>query len=217
MSNDTRQIELIAHRGYAARFPENTLESIAAAVDVGARWVEFDIQLTADGIPILMHDPTLDRTTGRPGVVMDMELAALDGYSPSEPGRFGDQFTGISIPTLTQVVSALANWPHVTAFVEIKEQSIERFGSRFTVARVLEALQPRVEQCVVISFAAEAVAQASELGATRTGWAIRQFNAVSLNEARLLAPEFLFCDHKAIPVVSKQNSQPLWPRPTACM
>lgn len=213
MSENTRQIELIAHRGYAGQFPENTLEGITAAVEIGARWVEFDIQLTADGIPILMHDPTLNRTTGQAGVVMDKELSELARYSPCEPQRFGEQFEGIRIPTLAELVSALSAWPQVTVFAEIKQESIARFGSRFTVARVLEALQPCIGQCVVISFAAEAVAQASELGATRIGWAIRQFNGVTLNEANLLAPQFLFCDYKTIPEVSKQNPHPLWPGP----
>ena len=111
------------------------------------------------------------------------------------------------------MVSALSAWPQVTVFVEIKQESIDRFGSRFTVARVLEALQPCMDQCVVISFAAEAVAQASELGATRIGWAIRQFNGVMLNEAKLLAPQFLFCDHKTIPAVSKQSPHPFWHGP----
>lgn len=213
MSDSTRKIELIAHRGYAARFPENTLEGIKAAVDVGARWVEFDIQLAADGTPMLMHDPTLTRTTGQAGIVMDMAPEELAAFSPCEPQRFGEQFAGIRIPTLAQLISALAGWPHVNVFVEIKEHSIARFGSRFTVARVLEALQPCIDQCVVISFAAEAVAQAHELGATRVGWAIRQFNGVSLSEAKLLAPQFLFCDYKTIPATSKQNPQPLWAGP----
>ncbi len=210
---EIRKIELIAHRGYAARFPENTLEGISAAVEAGARWVEFDIQLTADGIPVLLHDPTLIRTTGHAGIVMDIELADLGKFSPGEPQRFGEQFAGVRIPTLAEVISALSAWPQVNVFVEIKQQSIDRFGSRFTVARVLEALQPCLDQCVVISFAAEAVAQASELGATRIGWAIRQFSSVVRSEARLLAPQFLFCDHRVIPAVSKQNPEPLWPGP----
>lgn len=213
VSEQSTKIELIAHRGYTARYPENTLEGIRAAVDAGARWVEFDVQLTADGVPVLLHDPTLNRTTGQSGIVMELELAELQKFSPGEPRRLGEQFAGIRIPTLAQLIGELSAWPQVNAFVEIKQHSIDRFGSRFTVARVLEALQPCVDQCVVISFAAEAVAQASELSAARTGWAIRQFNGVTRNEATLLAPQFLFCDHRVIPAVSRQNPEPLWPGP----
>ena len=59
--------ELIAHRGWAYRYPENTLPAIAGALGAGARYVEFDVQITADGVPVLFHDSTLDRTAGRPG------------------------------------------------------------------------------------------------------------------------------------------------------
>lgn len=205
--------ELIAHRGYTAEYPENTLEGIAAAVDHGARWVEFDIQLSADGVPVLMHDPTLDRTTGRPGSVLDLPVESLRQYPAGEPGRFGDRYAAVRIATVADLAREAARWPDVQLFAEIKKHSIERFGSRFTVARVLEALQPVIGQCIVISFVAEAVAQARELGAPRIGWAIRQFSQVVRQEATILKPQFIFCDHKIIPRASSKNPQPLWPGP----
>ena len=54
---------IIAHRGDSAHRPENTLASFASALELGADFVEFDVQLTADGHVVVMHDPTLDRTT----------------------------------------------------------------------------------------------------------------------------------------------------------
>lgn len=205
--------ELIAHRGFAARYPENTVAGIAAAVESGARWIEFDIQLSADGIPLLMHDSTLQRTTGQPGVVMDMTMDELRAYTPSEPQRFGEKFSHVRLATVADLMSQLANWPGVSAFAEIKKESIERFGSRYTVARVLEALQPCIDQCVVISFVAEAVAQARELGAPRVGWAIRQFSNVVRKEATMLQPDFIFCDHEIMPAASSKNPRPLWEGP----
>lgn len=207
------RVELIAHRGYAARFPENTLEGIKGAVDAGARWVEFDIQLTSDGFPVLLHDATLKRTAGLPGTVMDMSLADLEGIAVGEPERFGHKFSSVGIASVADLVQQLKNWPQVSVFAEIKAESIERFGSRFVVARVLEALQPCIAQCVVISFVAEAVAQARELGAPRVGWAIRQFSGVIRKEAELLKPDFLFCDHEIIPRASSKNPNPLWAGP----
>lgn len=205
--------ELIAHRGFAARYPENTIAGIAAAVETGARWVEFDIQLSADGIPVLLHDPTLQRTTGQPGIVMDLAIDELRAYTPSEPQRFGEQFGHVRLASVADLMNQLAKWPDVTVFAEIKKESIERFGSRYTVARVLEALHPCMQQCVVISFVAEAIAQARELGAPRVGWAIRQFSNVVRQEATLLNPEFIFCDHAIIPAASSKNPRPLWEGP----
>ncbi len=212
-AGDSLSVELIAHRGYRAAFPENTLTGIRAAIAAGARWVEFDIQLSADGIPVLMHDPTLDRTTGRPGVVCELTLDELRAYAPGEPDRFGDKYADVAIPTLAELCAELTRHPHVTAFAEIKKESIGKFGSRFTVARVLEALQACIGQCVIISFVAEAVAQARQLGAPRIGWAIREFNGIAYKEATILEPQFLFCDYKIIPKASSRNPRPLWKGP----
>lgn len=211
--DDVPPVELIAHRGFAARYPENTIAGIAAAVETGARFIEFDIQLSADGVPVLMHDATLQRTTGQPGSVMDITMDELRAYSPSEPQRFGEQYAHVRLASVADLMNQLANWPDVTVFAEIKKESIERFGSRYTVARVLEALQPCVQQCVVISFVAEAIAQARELGAPRVGWAIRQFSNIVRQEATLLQPEFIFCDHAIIPAASNKNPKPLWDGP----
>jgi glycerophosphoryl diester phosphodiesterase len=61
--------EIVAHRGNAAEFPENTLQSLQSAVDLGLRWVEFDVQLTADRVPVVFHDSDLARVAGRPDSV----------------------------------------------------------------------------------------------------------------------------------------------------
>ena len=57
---------VIGHRGAAARAPENTLAGLRKAKELGADWVEFDVMLSGDGVPLLIHDETLQRTTDRP-------------------------------------------------------------------------------------------------------------------------------------------------------
>ena len=71
------KIELIAHRGYAAAFPENTLVSMAAALDCGAHFIETDIQMTADGVLVLFHDRDLKRLCGRNGAIHDYKFSQL--------------------------------------------------------------------------------------------------------------------------------------------
>jgi glycerophosphoryl diester phosphodiesterase len=68
---------VVAHRGASADYPENTLESFRGAVEAGADAVELDIRLTADGIPVVMHDADVSRCTDGSGFVHDMELAEL--------------------------------------------------------------------------------------------------------------------------------------------
>jgi glycerophosphoryl diester phosphodiesterase len=98
---------LIGHRGAAAHAPENTLASIRRAHALGARWVEFDVKLTADGIPILMHDDRLERTTDGRGRVRDRtweQIRALDAG-----GWFSPSFAGERVPTLEDALRLCAD------------------------------------------------------------------------------------------------------------
>jgi glycerophosphoryl diester phosphodiesterase len=97
--------KIIGHRGAAAYAPENTLEGIHTAADMGVEWVEFDVKLTKDQVPILFHDETLERTTGAAGNVADMTFE--DIRSLEAGSWFGDSFAGIKIPTLEEAVEVL--------------------------------------------------------------------------------------------------------------
>ena len=70
---------LVGHRGYPDRYPENTLISIQAAVEAGAPWFEFDVQLSSDLVPYLCHDDSLKRTAGIDRLIMDMSAKELQG------------------------------------------------------------------------------------------------------------------------------------------
>jgi glycerophosphoryl diester phosphodiesterase len=97
--------QVIGHRGAAAYAPENTIESLHTAADMGARWVEIDVKLTKDGIPIVFHDDTLERTTGAQGLVAE---TLYEDIQTLEAGSwFGDSFSGAKIPTLEEVVDVL--------------------------------------------------------------------------------------------------------------
>lgn len=97
--------KVIGHRGAAAYAPENTLESIHTAADMGVEWVELDVKLTADDVPILFHDDTLDRTTNGSGLVAETEYEQIKQL---EAGSwYGDSFTGIKIPTLEEAIDVL--------------------------------------------------------------------------------------------------------------
>lgn len=89
---------MIGHRGAAAEAPENTLASIRQAAASGARWVEFDVKLTADGVPILMHDARLERTTTGRGPVAATPFDAIQALDAG--GWFGQRFAGERVPTL---------------------------------------------------------------------------------------------------------------------
>jgi glycerophosphoryl diester phosphodiesterase len=201
---------LIAHRGYAARYPENTLPAFQAAAQAGARWLEFDVQLSADRVPVLLHDTTLDRTAGQPGAVFDLTARQLSAISVGEPGRFGTQFVDVMLPTLAEVVVWLITQPQLQAFVEIKTESIQRFGVEAVHVAVMRALEPVRERCVLISFD-DAFLFAARLAtpmeaSMRIGWVAFDWTDDCARRARALAPDFLFANHTRLP----PEPQPLW-------
>lgn len=97
--------KVIGHRGAKAYAPENTLESIRTAASLGVEWVELDVKLTRDSVPVIFHDEELERITGVQGLVANTnydELRDLDAGS-----WFGDSFSGARIPTLEEAVDVL--------------------------------------------------------------------------------------------------------------
>ena len=112
---------VIAHRGARWRAPENTLAAFAAAKSEGAAWIETDVKLTRDGIPILMHDDTVDRTTNGKGAVADMDWADLVHLEVHNGGGRND-YAGsphARIPRLADALHfAIENFLHLN--LEIK-------------------------------------------------------------------------------------------------
>ncbi len=97
--------KIIGHRGACAYAPENTLESVKTAADMGVDWVELDVMLTRDAVPIIFHDDTLDRTTNGFGNVADTDW---EDIKQLETGSwFADSFSGIKIPTLEEMLELL--------------------------------------------------------------------------------------------------------------
>jgi glycerophosphoryl diester phosphodiesterase len=98
--------QIIGHRGAKASAPENTLASIGKAHQQGAMWVEFDVKLTSDGVPILIHDATLERTTSGQGEVCNRSLQDIRRL---DAGRwFGPSFAGERVPTLAEALDLMA-------------------------------------------------------------------------------------------------------------
>lgn len=95
------QTNVFAHRGVSSQFPENTMAAFQAAVDVGADGIEFDVQLSKDDVPVVIHDHTLDRTTTGSGLVRSHTVKELKELSAGE--WFHPGFKNEQIPTLTEV------------------------------------------------------------------------------------------------------------------
>ncbi len=106
--------QLIAHRGGRDHNPENTLLAFQHAIDLGANWLEFDVQMSSDGALVVIHDETVERTTNGTGNVADLTLAQLCQL---------DAGNGQKIPTLAEVLD-LAKAAHLNILPELKSPQL---------------------------------------------------------------------------------------------
>lgn len=100
-----RDIIAEGHRGYRAKYPENTLCSYKAAMDLGVDAIEFDVWLTKDGVPVISHDGNLLRLSGVNAVIND---TTLDEIKKIDVGSYmGEQFRGTQVPTLREALELM--------------------------------------------------------------------------------------------------------------
>ena len=191
---------IIAHRGYSERYPENTLPALQAAIDAGVDAVEFDVQLCRDGTPVVLHDATLDRVSGEPGVVLELSLDELQAFSAHEPQRLGDSFKGTRIPSLASAVQLLANNPGILAFIEIKRDTIPHHTIPQAIATILDICKPLADQAVIISFDDNVVQETRSLGDNRVGWVLSDWTAASRDRLETIQPDFVFVDIDTVPL-----------------
>lgn len=100
---------LIAHRGASGQYPENTMLAFTRALGQGADAIELDVRVTADGVPVVLHDATLDRTTDRRGAVAGLSLSEI---------RRAEAGAGERVPTVADVLEAFPTTPLI---LELKE------------------------------------------------------------------------------------------------
>jgi len=198
---------LVAHRGYTARYPENTLPGCEAALQAGACYLEIDIQLTADAVPVLCHDHNLLRTTGHDALITDTRSQQLHRLDAAERQRLGNALPPTAIPTLYEFVELLQQWPQAQAFIEIKEESLEVFGLQKVTRQVLDALAPVQARCILISYNADILRSVRQQGDWSTGWVLHDYDQASRDSAHSWLPDYLICNYR------KVGDAPLWPGP----
>lgn len=149
---------VMGHRGAKGHAPENTVASLRKARELGAAWVEFDVKLTRDGVPVLMHDDTVTRTTDGRGAVAAKTLAEIREL---DAGRwFSADFAGEPVPTLDETMAFLAAHD-MGANVEIKPCPGREAETGAAVARALAARWMGMRKPpFVASFSAESLAAA---------------------------------------------------------
>lgn len=144
---------VIGHAGAAGEAPANTLAGVRACLDARAEAMEIDVQLCADGVPVLMHDETVDRTTNLSGRVRDLPLAALQA---ADAGR------GEPVPTLEQVLDLVDG--QLTVMCELKSTTGDPSQDERCVDAVIDVIRRRGAETwtAIHSFSPDIVARARQ-------------------------------------------------------
>jgi glycerophosphoryl diester phosphodiesterase len=149
---------IVGHRGAMGHAPENTLASYELAVSMGVDMVECDVHLSADGVPVVLHDHTLDRTTNGKGLVCEhtaAELQALDAGSWRDP-----QFAGQRLPTLDGLLAWCRG--RVPLSIELKNGPVFYDGLAEAIVDLVRK-HDMLERANVISFDHAAIARVKQL------------------------------------------------------
>ena len=152
---------MIGHRGFPTRAPENTLSSFSKAIEVGVDMIEFDVTLTKDGIPIVLHDRSVNRTTNGKGRARKLTYAAIRMLDAGT--WFSKEFVGERIPTLEETLDLVQG--KVALNIEIKKEAIRSNPQGGIEQKTIDALEKRnlVHQTVISSFAPKAIQRIKQL------------------------------------------------------
>jgi glycerophosphoryl diester phosphodiesterase len=194
----TRFLHLVARGGDAAGHPENTLPAFQAALDLGVRFVEVDVQLSSNGVPMAVRgdDVMIDGVLLSVGELTAAEIALVDA---SESHRFGQRFSGTCIPRLVDVLSLVTKRAETTIFVNLCRASLARFGHDQVVSQVNEAVKPFRSRCIVVSSDLAAIHRSRRLTGLQIGWEIQGYDNHTRLKYEALQPDYLFCDHALLP------------------
>lgn len=141
----------LAHRGYPKKYPENTISSFQAALDLSYSHLELDVQLTKDGVPVVIHDTTVNRTTNGTGRVADYTFEQI---------RKLDAGGGQQIPTLKEVLLLAKGKAQVD--IELKQSGLLYPGLEEQVLETIQAAGVQ-DQVFVTSFDHYAIVRTREL------------------------------------------------------
>jgi glycerophosphoryl diester phosphodiesterase len=191
--------QLVAHRGYSARYPENTLLSLEQALLAGACYLECDVQLTRDKVPMLVHDHMLQRTTGNTGNIHEITYEQVRLLNASYAQRFGYRYQHVVVPDVKQLVGLMQRWPNRRVFVELKRASIRHFGRQVMLDAVSKILRPIQRQVVLISFDADIVKLAQTCTDYQTGWVFDHWKSSALTTAKEANTPYVFVDWECVP------------------
>ena len=183
---------LVAHRGDATNHVENTLAAFAGAAHLGLRHIELDVQVTRDGVPVVLHDVSLARIHRVAKSVTSLSIDELSAL-----GVLADGKRPPPIPTLAQFATWMRATPTMHVFVEIKKESLAVHGRKHVLAAIATAVESIRDRVVMISYDARVLAMAKRAGFA-IGYVLPSMHRRYQTTTERLAPVWLFADYQQI-------------------
>jgi len=187
----------VAHRGYAASYPENTLIAIEAAQQAAAKFVEVDIQLSADHVPVLFHDRELIRLCQQPGAIHEYTFSQLEEFYVTNAEKFADKYTNNKITSLQVLIDYLKKHPTLNAFIELKRLMIDTFGEVLVLKTILPLFNGMENQISFISYNQKILKTIHDTTEFATGIVVDEWCELDKNTDWI--SEWLFCSYDGLP------------------
>jgi len=191
----------IAHRGASTAAPPNTLAAFEKAIDLSADAIEFDVRLSADGVPVVIHDATVDATTDGSGRVAEMTIAQLKRLDAG--ASFDPSFAGERIPTLRDVLETVGE--RLLLNIELKGKHWQDCGLEQTVVDLIQRYD-LPEHVLISSFNPLALRRVQQIAPhIPTGLLYRSISFPLFAFAGLISPKPYRSLHPHHPIVDERH------------
>ncbi len=180
----------VGHRGDIHQHQENSIAAILATLKGGVSQVEFDIQISKDGMPVLLHDPDLERIHHHAGTIFELDYQ----QAPLHPH--------LQLESLWELIDSLSPYPQSHCYIEIKHDSIDYWGIETVLSRIRPLLKTSLNYTLLarsLSF----LQQARQQGHQSIGANVRHYSEHEKQQLQQLAPDFLVINHERIPTTDK--------------
>ena len=190
---------IAAHRGASAYAPENTMAAYKLALEMGVVILEIDVQLSKDGIPVVIHDPVLDRTTNGNGRVDNKTLKELKELDIG--GWFGQQFSGERLLTLDELLKWAKGKTNI--LIEIKTNPSKNRDVTLKVTDTIEH-QDMLDYVEVFSFYHNVAKDVTQInpnvltGVCYSADPVSHSSLAAKANANVIHPNFNFCSHNVV-------------------
>jgi len=194
--------KIYAHRGSKGNYPENSMLAFKKAIEAGACGMEFDIHMTKDGELVVIHDPTLDRTTTGTGYIKDYTLAEIRNFSIgakyTEFKHYDPSWDAEVVPTLTEVLE-LCKAHDLEVNIELKTYMVAYPGIEEAMFKVVHEVGYPPEKVIYSAFHLPTILRIQALDKTaKTAWLLENFIPMPADYLETLKLEALHMDKNII-------------------